>query len=82
MVAVFFMKSGLIKAVPLETGATVNTSWYVTTHACEKSSQSCLNEEEREVFAVSFFTTIMQSRIGRGLPMNFCWKIMSNNIKM
>ena len=31
MVAVFFMKSGLIKPVPLETGATVNTSWYVNT---------------------------------------------------
>ena len=31
MVATFFMKSGLIKAVPLETGATVNASWYVDT---------------------------------------------------
>ena len=31
MVAVFFMKSGLIKPVPLETGATVNASWYVNT---------------------------------------------------
>ena len=31
MVAVFFMKSGLIKAVPLETGATVNVGWYVNT---------------------------------------------------
>ena len=29
MVAVFVMKSGLIKAVPLETGAMVNASWYV-----------------------------------------------------
>ena len=29
MVAVFFMKSALIKPVSLETGATVNTSWYV-----------------------------------------------------
>ena len=31
MVAVFFMKSALIKPVPLETGATVNASWYVNT---------------------------------------------------
>ena len=31
MVAVFFMKPGLIKPVPLETGATVNASWYVNT---------------------------------------------------
>ena len=31
MVAVCFMKFGLIKPVPLETGATVNTSWYVNT---------------------------------------------------
>ena len=31
MVAVFFMKSALIKAVPLETGATVNAIWYVNT---------------------------------------------------
>ena len=31
MVAVFFMKSGLIKPVPLETDATVNASWYVNT---------------------------------------------------
>ena len=31
MVAVFFMKSGLIKLVPLETGAMVNASWYVNT---------------------------------------------------
>ncbi|CAF3177204.1 unnamed protein product [Rotaria sp. Silwood2] len=31
MVAIFFMKSGLIKSVPLETGATVNASWYVNT---------------------------------------------------
>ena len=71
MVAVFFMKSGLIKAVPLETGVTVNISWYVTTHACDKFSQSCLNEEKREAFEVSFFTTIMQSHIGLVLPMNF-----------
>ena len=27
MEAVFFMKSSLIKPVPLETGATVNPSW-------------------------------------------------------
>ena len=31
MVAVFFMKSALIKPVPLEIGTTVNTSWYVDT---------------------------------------------------
>ena len=31
MVADFFMKSDLIKAVPLETGAMVNASWYVNT---------------------------------------------------
>ena len=31
MVAVFFMKSGLIKHVPLETGAAVNASWYMNT---------------------------------------------------
>ena len=31
MVAVFFIKSGLIKTVPLETGVMVNTSWYVNT---------------------------------------------------
>ena len=31
MMAVFFMKSGLIKAVPLKTGAMVNASWYVKT---------------------------------------------------
>ena len=31
MVAIFFMKSGLIKPVLLETEATVNDSWYVNT---------------------------------------------------
>ncbi|CAF1130283.1 unnamed protein product [Rotaria sordida] len=31
MAAIFFMKSGLIKSVPLETGTTVNASWYVNT---------------------------------------------------
>jgi histone-lysine N-methyltransferase SETMAR len=31
MVAIFFMKSGLIKSVPLEAGVTVNASWYVNT---------------------------------------------------
>ncbi|CAF1403876.1 unnamed protein product [Rotaria sp. Silwood1] len=31
MVAIFFMKSGLIKSVPLETDATVNANWYVNT---------------------------------------------------
>ena len=31
MVAVFFMKSDLIKSVPLEIGTTVNASWYVNT---------------------------------------------------
>ena len=31
MVAVFFMKPGIIKPVLLETGATVNSSWYVNT---------------------------------------------------
>ena len=30
----------------------------------------------------SFFTMIMQNRIGLELPMNFCWKLMSNNIKI
>ena len=81
MVAVFFMKSDLIQTVPLETGATVNISWYVNT--CDTSSQPCLNEEKREAFEVSFFTMIMQShKTGLGLPMNFCWKIMSNNMKM
>ena len=29
MVVVFFMKSGLIKSAPLETGVTVSASWYV-----------------------------------------------------
>ena len=31
MVAVFSMKSGLIKTVPLERDATMNASWYVKT---------------------------------------------------
>ena len=31
MVAVFLVKSALIKSVPLETDATVNASWYVNT---------------------------------------------------
>ena len=31
MVAIFYLKSGLIKPVLLETGATVNASWYVNT---------------------------------------------------
>ena len=31
MVAVFFMKSGLIKRVTLETAATMNAIWYVNT---------------------------------------------------
>ena len=31
MVAVIFMKPGLIKLVPLEIGATVKASWYVNT---------------------------------------------------
>ena len=31
MVVGFFMKSGLIKPVPLETSATVNANWYVKT---------------------------------------------------
>ena len=31
MVAVVFLKSDLIKAVPLETGVTMNGSWYVKT---------------------------------------------------
>ncbi|CAF4608607.1 unnamed protein product, partial [Rotaria sp. Silwood2] len=31
MVAIFFMKSGLIKSVQLETCATVNASWYINT---------------------------------------------------
>ncbi|CAF4708260.1 unnamed protein product, partial [Rotaria sp. Silwood2] len=31
MVAIFFMKSGLIKSVQLETDATVNSSWYANT---------------------------------------------------
>ena len=31
MVAAFFMKSGLIKPVSLDTGATMNASWYVNT---------------------------------------------------
>ena len=35
----------------------------MSTHACDKSSQSCLNEEKREAFEVSFFTTIMQRGI-------------------
>ena len=42
MVAVFFMKSGLIKSVPLETGATVNASWYV--NACLPQVFSAMSE--------------------------------------
>ena len=47
--------------------------------ACDKSSHRCLNEEKGQV---SFFTTIMQRCIGLGWAMNFCWKTMSNNMKM
>ncbi|CAF1911269.1 unnamed protein product [Rotaria magnacalcarata] len=75
MVAIFFVKSGLIKFVPLETGATVNATAGMSTHAYHKSSQPYLNEEKREVFEVSFFMSIMQGRTEHGLPMNFCWKI-------
>ena len=42
MVAVFSMKSGLIKSVPLGTGATVNASWYV--HTCLPQIFSVVSE--------------------------------------
>ena len=42
MVAVFFMKSGLIEPVPLETGVTVNASWYV--NACLRQVFSAVSE--------------------------------------
>jgi hypothetical protein len=29
MVAIFFMKSGLIEWIPLEPGKTINASWYI-----------------------------------------------------
>lgn len=31
MVAIFFMKSGLIESIPLESGATANADWYANT---------------------------------------------------
>ena len=44
MVVVFFMKSALIKPVPLETGATMNASWYVNT--CLPQVFSALSERK------------------------------------
>ena len=42
MVAVFSMKSGLTKAVPLERGTTVNASWYV--NICVRQVSSAVSE--------------------------------------
>ena len=43
MMTVFSMKSALIKPVPLETGATVNASWYVNT--CLPQAFSAVSEQ-------------------------------------
>ena len=51
MVAVFYMKPGLIKPVPLETGATVNTSWYVNTCLPQVFSVLC---ERREMQGLQY----------------------------
>ena len=45
MVPVFFMKSGLIQPVPLETGTTVNASWYVNTCLPQVLSVVCERRE-------------------------------------
>ena len=54
MVAVFFMKSGLIKPVPLETGATVNASWYVNTYLPQVFSAMSERRERRDLRVLIF----------------------------
>ena len=55
MVAVFFMKSGLIKAVPLETGAMVNASWYVNTCLLQVFSVVSERREMRGLRGLIFY---------------------------
>ena len=54
MVAVFFMKSDLIEAVPLETGATVNTSWYTNTYLPQIFSAVSERRETRGLHRLIF----------------------------
>ena len=54
MVAVFFMKSGLIKSVLLERGATVNASWYVNTCLPQVFSAVSERRETRGLRGVIF----------------------------
>ena len=54
MVAVCFMKSGLIKAVPLETGATANASWYVNTYLWQVFSGVSERRETRTLRGLIF----------------------------
>ena len=49
MVAVFFMKSSLIKPVPLGTGATVNASWYVNACLPQVFSAVCERRETQDL---------------------------------
>ena len=48
------MKSGLIKAVPLETGATVNASWYVNTCLPQVFSVVSERREKRGLLGLIF----------------------------
>ena len=54
MVVVFFMKSGLIKAVPLETGATVNAGCYVNTCLSQAFSSVPKRREMRDIRGLIF----------------------------
>ena len=81
MVAVFFMKSSLIKPVPLETGATVNASWYINTYLPRVFSAVSERRETRGLRDVIFRDD--NAKLHRAWITNgFCWKIMSNDIKM
>ena len=54
MVAVVFMKSGLIKPVPLERGVRVNASWYVNTCLAQVFSTVSERRERRGLRGLIF----------------------------
>ena len=75
------MKPVLIKAVPLETGTTVNSSWYVNTCLPQVFSAVSERRETRGLRGVIFRDD--DAKLHRAWITNgFCWKIMSNNMKM
>ena len=79
MVAGFFTKSALIQLVPLETGATVNISWYANTCLPQVFSTVSERRETRGLRGIIFYDDNAKSQNEVWMSNEF---LLENNMKM